>query len=94
MKKLAAASEWLRLRKKSVVAHWLFGGLCAGLSAAFFPAGFLLMFVFAVWEWWNDRNHGTHEGDIDWWDAFLIFCIGLTVILTLHLCGEILIRWY
>lgn len=94
MKKLEAINTWLRLRKKTVVAHWLFGALCAGFSAVFFPAGFLLMGVFAGWEKWNDKCDGSHDGAQDWWDAFLIFCIGLTVLLILHFCGKASIKWY
>lgn len=92
--KLEAAGQWLWLRKKTVIAHWLFGGLCAAFSAAFFPAGFLLMGVFAGFELWNDKCDGSDEGAQDWWDAFLVFCIGLTVILILYFCGRMAIRWY
>lgn len=93
MKKLDATNKWLRLRKNSVIAHWLFGGLCAGFSAAFFPAGLILMGIFAGWEWWNDKCDGSDEGAMDWWDAFLTFCIGLTVILVLYFCGKMTIKW-
>jgi len=91
---LETTRDWLRLRKKSVMAHWLFGALSAGFSAAFFPAGFVLMYVFDRWERWNDKCNGSNEGARDWWDAFLIFCIGLLVILILYLCGIMAIRWY
>lgn len=92
--KLNATAEWLRLKKKTVVAHWLFGALCAGFSAAYFPAGFLMMGFFAHFEKWNDKCDGSHEGAQDWWDGFLIFCVGLTLILILHFCGRMEIRWY
>jgi hypothetical protein len=92
--KLEAARQWLQLRKKTVITHWLFGGLCAAFSAVFFPAGFLLMGVFAGWERWNDKCDDSNEGAQDWWDAFLIFCIGLAVILILHFCDIMAVKWY
>jgi hypothetical protein len=92
--KLETTKAWLRLRKNTVIAHWLFGAICAGFSAAFFPAGFLLMGVFAGWEKWNDKCDGSNEGAQDWWDAFLTFCIGLLVILILYFCERMAIRWY
>lgn len=91
---LEAVAQWLRLRKNTVIAHWLFGGICAAFSAAFFPAGFLLMGVFGIWERWNDICDGSDEGAQDWWDAFLTFCIGLAVILILYFCDIMTITWY
>ena len=90
----AAISQWLKLRKKTTVVHLIYGALCAGFSAEYFPAGVLLLLVFAGFEAWNDHCNGTKEGCDDWWEAFLIFSIGLTVLLILQFIGKCSIRWY
>lgn len=92
--KLKALGQWLWLRKKTTPAHWGVGALCAALSALFFPAGWLLLGVFAGDEIWNDKCEGTREGNHDWWEAFLVFCIGLVVLVILQFCGKISIKWY
>jgi len=93
-KKLEATREWLRLRKKSVIAHWLYGLLCAIVAMMFFPGGIALVVIFAGFEVWNDKCDGSHEGAQDWWDSFLVFCIGFSVIVILTLCGKVSIRWH
>lgn len=93
-KKMAAASEWLWVRKETTPAHWAFGGFCAALSALFFPAGWLAMGAFGVWEHWNDKCEGTHQGFRDWWEAFLLFIIGLAVLVILQFCDKFTITWY
>lgn len=84
---------WTRVRKKSVLAHWLYGVLCAIVALQFFPACLALLVVFGVMEWWNDWAENAREGCSDWWDAFLVFCIGFGVILFLDLLGKVNIRW-
>lgn len=93
-------SLWLKLRKRTVVAHWLFGKLCAVVAVLFFPAGFGLLIMFGVFEWWNDQNLRIRvgdsykpEGDEDWWDSFLAFCIGFSGAVILDIIGIISIRW-
>jgi len=86
--------QWLRLRKKTTIVHFIYGALSAGFSAAFFPAGFLLMGVFAGDEAWDDWCNGTREGEMDWWEAFLVFTVLIGVALVLHFCGIWTIRWW
>lgn len=93
-KKLDALANWLRLRKDTTPAHWGFGALCTALSALFFPAGWLALGVFGIWEHWNDKSLGTKEGHMDWWEAFMVFCIGLALLVILAFCGKITIIWY
>lgn len=93
-RKLDALAQWLWLRKDTTPAHWSFGALCAALSALFFPAGFLLLGVFGIWEHWNDKCQGTHEGFMDWWEAFMVFCIGLAVLVILAFIGKIELIWH
>jgi hypothetical protein len=87
--KLAAIAHWLWLRKNTTPAHWGLGALCAALSYLFFPAGFLLLAVFGVWEHWNDVSENTKQGFMDWWESFLVFCIGLAVLVILSFIGKI-----
>jgi len=93
---------WLKLRKRTVVAHWLLGILCAVIAVLFFPAGICLLVIFAGFEAWNDWCNNKNvtgcinkwEGAEDWWDSFLTFCIVFTVAVILHIIGIISIRWY
>lgn len=93
-KKLESVGKWLRLRKKTVVAHWLYGVLCAYVAMLFFPAGLVLLGIFAGDEYWNDWCEKKREGEKDWWDAFLFFCIGFIAILILQACNIVSVRWY
>lgn len=85
---------WVESRKDTVPAHWLLGILCGLTAIAFFPAGLVLLGIFAAWEYWNDKNHNTHQGDVDWLDTFLTFCITIAVTMPFNLAGLINIRWY
>lgn len=85
---------WIELRKKTVIAHWLYGLMCAIVGALFFPAAVVLLLLFALLEWWNDKCEGGLEGCTDWWDAFVVFCVVFSVIVILHLCNLIYIRWW
>ncbi len=97
--KVDAAQQWIRLRKKSVIAHWLYGGLCAVVAAAFFPAGLALLGIFGIWEHWNDKNLAKRvpgylpQGDMDWWDAFFMAAVVFTVLFIFYLFGKITITW-
>jgi hypothetical protein len=60
----------------------------------FFPAGLALLFTFGWWEKWNDKNQYTHEGDKDWWEAFFIYCLGITILWVFTILKITNIRWY
>jgi hypothetical protein len=98
--KVEAAAEWLRLRKNTVVAHWLYGLFCAIVARQFFPAGIIFLLIFAWWERWNDQNEKLRqlnykpEGDLDFWDAFVVKIPSFAIIIALDLAGKISIRWY
>jgi hypothetical protein len=88
-----------QLRKNTVIAHWLFGILCAVVGVLFFPAALSLLVIFGAWEFWNDRNLRKHnrkykpEGDMDWWDSFSVFCFVFAVMVILNLFNIVRIRW-
>jgi hypothetical protein len=98
--KVQAGAEWLRLRKNTVVAHWLYGIFCAIVAWQFFPAGIIFLLIFARWERWNDQNEKLRqadykpEGDLDFWDAFIVKIICFVPIVILHVCSILSIRWY
>ena len=98
--RLKAMQEWLRLRKNTVIAHWLWGSVCGYAISQNFVASLVLLGLFAGWEAWNDRNMRIRqkdykpEGDMDWWDSFVAYGIWLGVTLILNGCGIVSIRWY
>jgi len=100
MSRIEAIARWLRFRKNTVWAHWLYGLFCALAAWQFFPAGIVFLAIFAWWERWNDRNeeirqhHYLPEGDLDFWDAFVIKVSSFAVILGLDFGGILSIRWY
>jgi len=87
-------SLWFKLRKWTVPAHWLFGVLCAVVATQYFPAAIVLLSMFAAWEVWNDWCEDSKDGAADFWDAFFIFCIGLSVAVILNLVGVIGFKWH
>jgi len=98
---LKAAQNWLRLRKRTVIAHWLYGMLCGVASVLFFPAGIVLLFLFASWEKWNDQGEKLRqgkkykpEGDLDFWDSLLIYAAIVGIALVLHIIQILAIRWW
>jgi len=97
---IEAAAQWLRLRKNTVVAHWLYGIFCALAAWQFFPAGIIFLMIFDRWERWNDQNEKLRQadykpqGDLDWWDSFVVKIICFAAIVILHACGILSIRWY
>jgi len=99
-RKLRAAQEWLRLRKKTVLAHWLYGLFCAIVAWLFFPAGIIFLGIFAWWERWNDQNEKERnpiykaEGDMDFWDALVVAIPSFVIILVLDIAGKLSIGWY
>jgi len=93
-KKLISIRYWLRLRKNTVVAHWLYGLFCALVSWQFFPGGLIFLYIFERLERWNDQCDGTTEGAMDWWDSFVVKIGAFAIILILHFVGILTIRWY
>ena len=96
-----AISRWLRLRKRSVWAHWFYGLFCAAVSWQWFPGGLIFLYIFERFERWNDKNEKMRkapnylpEGDLDWWDAFVIKIPAFALLLGLHIGGILSIRWY
>lgn len=83
-----------KLRKWTVPAHWGFGVLLVVIAVLFFPASIVLLILFGVWERWNDEAEGTKDGCTDWWDSWVVYCIGLGVAGILDLTGKIEIRWW
>jgi hypothetical protein len=98
--KVEAVAEWLRLRKNTVVAHWLYGIFCAVVAWQFFPAGIIFLMIFDRWERWNDQNEKLRQanykpqGDLDWWDAFVVKIPSFAIIIGLDIGGILSIRWY
>jgi len=99
--RLERAQSWLRLRKKTVLAHWLYGAFCAFVSWQFFPAGITFLLIFAGWEIWNDNNekwrqwpHYKPEGDLDFWDSLVVKAPSFGIILILHAREILTITWY
>lgn len=97
----ALVAHWLRLRKNSVWAHWLYGVFCALAAWQFFPAGIIFLLIFAGWERWNDENesirqwpHYKPEGDLDFWDALVVKVPSFAIILVLNARDMLTIRWY
>jgi len=97
--KVDAVQQWLRLRKNTVIAHWLYGGLCGAVAAMFFPAGLSMLTAFGVWEAWNDRNMARRcldykpEGDLDCWEAACMATVVFSILFVLSLFGLVSIRW-
>jgi hypothetical protein len=84
---------WITLRKKTTPVHWGMGILCGLFSALFFWAGFALILLFAVDEWWDDKNHKTKQGNNDWWEAYSVYMGALGVVWILNAIGAISTRW-
>ena len=82
-----------KLRKNTVVVHWLYGFLCAYIAMKYFPASLAMMGLFAGLERWNDLCDNTNEGCTDWWDSVVTYSAGLVVILILEGIGLVAIRW-
>jgi len=85
---------WLKLRKPTVVAHWLVGAICAAVFVRCWPAAAVLMLLFAMFEWWNDWCDRSRQGAMDWWDSLLIFFAGVAVAFILAELRVIAIRWW
>lgn len=87
------------LRKQTVIAHWVYGAICAYLLTQSAILSLILMAGFGLWEWWNDgdmlsRDSGyLSEGALDWWDAFVVFISGLVLILILSPFGITTLKW-
>jgi uncharacterized membrane protein YesL len=86
--------NWFNLRKNTTPAHWTFGSFCGGISLVCFPAGLALMCIFGWWEKWNDKCEGTKSGFMDWWEAFLPYCILFFAGFVISLFGVFNIGWW
>jgi len=82
-----------KLRKWTTPIHLLLGIMCGIASIQFFPAGIIILIFFAVTELWNDYYENKNEGYMDWWEAFLTFCITFSTALILNWLNIITIRW-
>jgi hypothetical protein len=83
-----------KLRKWTTPIHWLVGLTCAAIVIKCWPAAVALILIFALFERWNDIDHGTSEGDIDWWDAAFVAFMGIVVEAILDFIGIISIKWW
>jgi hypothetical protein len=86
------------LRKHTTPVHWACGVLCGVFSIAYFPAGVLLLAVYAGNQVWNDwenmkKHNSAPEGCSDWWEMLLTYSIVIAIAIILHLAGVISIRW-
>ena len=84
------------LRKWTSPVHYIYGLLCAFFVYAFgLGFGSFMMLLFAAVELWEDyclkdRREGYKlEGADDWWEAFLFFVIGVSIIGLLKVIGVI-----
>lgn len=99
-KKLTTTYEWLKLRKNTTPVHWGVGALGVFLSSVFYPAGWLWMASFAGLEHWNDVEQQARnlqylpEGCTDWWEAYVVFGIGNSVLVILNWIGKFNFTWY
>lgn len=86
---------WLEVRKETTPAHWAFGGFLCNFAIVAFGllAGFLLMGIFGIMEYWNDWCDGTREGCADFWEAFWMFCMGFGIVCLFQCLSFIQIGW-
>jgi hypothetical protein len=83
-----------KLRKRTTPIHWLVGLTCAAIIIKCWPAAVMLILIFALFERWNDIDHATTQGDMDWWDAVFVTFMGAVVIVPLDFIGIISVRWW
>ena len=83
-----------KLRKRTTPVHWLIGALCVAIFIQCWPAATALILIFAMLERWDDFDHGTHQGDMDWWDAAFVVFMGIIPIVVLNFIGIISIKWW
>jgi hypothetical protein len=82
------------LRKKTTPIHWSVGLTGAAIFIKCWPATVVLILLFAVFERWNDIDHGTFEGDMDWWDATFVAFMGIIPSVVLDFMRIITIKWW
>jgi hypothetical protein len=94
-------SLYLKLRKWTVPIHWAYGAICAVFFVDCWPLALALMIIFAMWEWWNDKNLKENlgkvykkEGDQDWWESLVTFIPGIFLARILDWIGLLTIRWW
>ena len=82
------------LRKKTTPVHWLVGLVCAAIFVKSWPAAAVWILLFALFERWDDVDHGTLQGDMDWWDAVFVAFIGIIPPVILDYVGLLSIKWW
>ena len=86
----------IKLRKWTSLIHFLYGAGCVLLAVKCFPASLSLMLLFALYEYWDDYAHSMardSEGADDWWEAFVVYSVGLLIVLILDYAGVLSIGW-
>ncbi len=83
-----------KLRKRTTPIHWLVGGVDTAIFVKCWPAAVAWILIFALLERWDDLDHGTLQGDMDWWDAVIVAFIGISVVVILGFIGVISIKWW
>lgn len=85
---------WELLRKPTTPIHWLYGVFCAFLIYSFgILAGLVMILLFMLWQYWNDKNEGKREGHWDWWESSVTFCLSFFVLGILQSAGVVSITW-
>ena len=95
---------WNLLRKPTTPVHLAYGLLAVFIIWQFgILAGLAMMVLFMVWEWWNDRNEKmrkvaagipyVYEGDWDWWESSVSFCIGFFILGIFKMLGMVTVGW-
>ena len=97
---LSRIANWIEIRKKTTPVHWLYGAICAFLCIPFgLLAGWVAMGVFAFDEHWNDKEEKANipgyklTGCQDWWEAFVVFMPGVTILGILNCIGILGVTW-
>jgi hypothetical protein len=94
MNKVNKPYSLFKLRKWTTPVHWVIGIVCAAIVIKCWPAAVALILIFALFERWDDIDHGTAQGDIDWWDAAFVAFMGIVVEVILDFIGVISIKWW
>lgn len=95
---------WDLLRKPTTPVHLVYGLFCVFLIWQFgILVGLVMMAAFFKWEKWNDHNEKmrveaiglsyVYQGDSDWWESGVSFCLGFFVLGILQALGIVSIGW-
>jgi len=98
MKSRSKYSAYQILRKWTTPVHWALGIMCGVIIVRYgWPSGItlssILMVLFLAFEILDDKNHGTHEGSMDWWESYFTLCATIAVAFILNLVGVIHLKW-